>query len=143
MQAGKLRHKIVIQENQFLLDEEGKPQKDAYGAPVDRWVDVWPCRASIEPLSGREYFAAAQVQAEQITRFRIRFPRFQVRPGMRVKYRDPILSADRYFDIQAAIDQNEMHVDLVIMAAEQIKPLTPAGSESSPESTGAGSSGGD
>jgi SPP1 family predicted phage head-tail adaptor len=139
MQAGKLRNKIVIQENQYPLDEQGKAQKDVYGAPIDRWIDIWTCRSSIEPLSGREYFASAQVQAEQVTRFRIRYPRFQIWPGMRIKYHDPVLDADRFFDIQAVIDQNEMHVDLFIMAAEQIKPLTVAGGAES-ASSGASSS---
>jgi SPP1 family predicted phage head-tail adaptor len=139
MQAGKLRHKIVIQQNQFVLDEAGKAQRDDVGAPIDNWVDIWSCRASIEPLSGREFFAAAQVQAEQVTRFRIRCPRFQVWPGMRIKYRDPVLGVDRYFDINAPIDQNEMHVDLFIMATEQIKPLTAAGGAES-ASSGASSS---
>ena len=134
MQSGKLRHKITIQENRHPLDELGKPQRDPFGAPIDDWVDLWTCRASIEPLSGREFFMAAQIQAEQITRFRIRFPRFQIWPGMRIKYRDEILKADRYFNIQSVIDQNEMHVDLWLMTWEIIKPLTPAGSSSSSSS---------
>jgi SPP1 family predicted phage head-tail adaptor len=134
MQAGKLRRKIVIQENQYPLDELGKPQRDEYGAPINNWVDIYTCRASMEPLSGREYFAAAQVQAEQMTRFRIRYPRFQIWPGMRVKYRDVVLNADRYFNITAAIDQNEMHVELFVMAWEIIKPLTPAGGGSNSSS---------
>jgi SPP1 family predicted phage head-tail adaptor len=131
MQSGKLRHKIVIQQNQPPLDELGKAQRDGYGAQVDNWVDTWTCRASIEPLSGREYFSSAQIQAEQMTRFRIRYPRFQIWPGMRIKYHDPVLDADRFFDINAVIDQNEMHVDLFIIATEELKPLTAgAGSES-------------
>jgi SPP1 family predicted phage head-tail adaptor len=138
MKIGKLRRKIVIQENQYPLDELGKPQRDEYGAPINNWVDIYTCWASMEPLSGKEYFAAAQVQAEQVTRFRIRYPRFQLWPGMRVKYRDLVLNADRYFDINAVIDQNEMHVEVFIMATEQIKPLAPAGSESS-SSSGVGS----
>jgi SPP1 family predicted phage head-tail adaptor len=134
MQAGKLRRSIIIQENQYPLDELGKAQRDVYGAPINNWVDVLNCRASMEPLSGREYFSAAQVQAEQMTRFRIRYPRFQIWPGMRVKYHDSVLNTDRYFDINAVIDQNEMHVELFVMTTEQIKPVAPAesGSSSSP-----------
>lgn len=126
IKAGTLRRKIIIQQNQYPLDELGAVQRDEYGAPIDNWVDVWTCRASFEPLSGREYFAAQQIQAEQVTRFRIRYPRFQIWPGMRIKYYDAVLDADRYFNINAVIDQNEMHVDVSIMATEQIKPLLPA-----------------
>ena len=123
MQAGRLNSKIVIQENQYVLDGFGQPQRDEAGAPIDNWVDLWTCRVSIEPLSGREFFAAAQVQAEQMTRFRIRYPRIQIWPGMRIKYTDPILKADRYFNINAVIDQNERHIELWIMATEQVKPI--------------------
>ncbi|MCJ7564822.1 MAG: phage head closure protein [Candidatus Aminicenantes bacterium] len=137
MQAGKLRHKIVIQENRYARDELNQAQRDSYGAQVDNWVDVWLCRASMEPLSGKEYFASQQMQAEVTTRFRIRYPRFQIWPGMRVKYQDPVLEANRYFNIQAVIDQNEMHVELWLMTVEEIKPLAATGSESS---SGAGSS---
>lgn len=126
IRAGTLRRKIIIQQNQYPLDELGKVQRDEYGAPVDNWVDIWTCRASMEPLSGREYFASQQIQAEQMTRFRIRYPRFQIWPGMRIKYHDEVLNADRYFNINAVIDQNEFHVELSIMATEQIKPLVPA-----------------
>jgi SPP1 family predicted phage head-tail adaptor len=131
IQAGKLRKRIIIQENQYPQDELGKAQRDEYGAPIDNWVDIYPCRSSMEPLSGKEYFAAQQIQAEGMTRFRIRYPRFQIWPGMRIKYRDLVLKANRYFDIQAAIDQNEMHVELWLMTIELIKPLLPTGSGSS------------
>jgi SPP1 family predicted phage head-tail adaptor len=140
MQAGKLRHQIIIQENQYPQDELGKAQRDSYGAPIDHWVNIWTCRASIEPLSGKEYFAAQQIQAEQMTRFRIRYPHFQIWPGMRIKYRDPVLNADRYFNINSVIDQNEMHVDLFIMATELIKPLTVTGGESGSSPSGGESS---
>lgn len=138
MQLGNFRQRIMIQENQYQRDEANLQVRDSYGAPVDNWVDVRTCWASMEPLSGREYFAAAQVQAEQVTRFRIRYPRLQIWPGMRIKYRDLVLDADRYFNIQAVIDQNEMHVELVLMTTEQVKPLTAAGSNSS-SSSGVGS----
>lgn len=140
MQLGNFRHRITIQENRYQRDEANLQVRDSYGAPIDDWIDLRTCWASMEPLSGREYFAAAQVQAEQVTRFRIRYPRFQIWPGMRVKYHDSILEADRYFNIQAVIDQNEMHVELIIMTTEQIKPIAIAESGSSSSSTGTGPS---
>jgi len=123
IQAGKLRHRITIQENQYPLDAEGKAQRDEYGAPIDNWVDIWTCYASMEPLSGKEYFASQQIQAEGMTRFRIRYPGIQIHPAMRIKYHDPVLVADRYFDIGAVIDQNEMHVEVWLMSTEIIKPI--------------------
>lgn len=135
--AGKMRRRITIQENQFPKDELGNPQRDEYGAQIDNWVDIYSCWASMEPLSGKEFFAAQQIQAEQMTRFRIRYAHFQIWPGMRIKYFDFVLQADRYFDIQAVIDQNEMHVELWIMAIELIKPVSISGGASSGQSSGA------
>jgi SPP1 family predicted phage head-tail adaptor len=135
MLAGKMRHRITIQENRPPQDEQGRAQRDDYGAPLDSWVDIRACWASIEPLSGREYFAAAQIQAEQVTRFRIRYPWIQIWPGMRIKYRDPALDADRFFNIQAVIDPDEMHVELQLMATDQAKPLS---LDESSSSSGAG-----
>lgn len=129
MQAGRLRHKIVIQENR-------PTEKDEYGAPVDNWVDVLECRAGMEPLSGRQYFAARQVQAEQITRFPIRYPRIQIWAGMRIKYHDPVLNYDRYFNIDAAIDQNEGHREVFIMGTEQIKPAVTYSDKAAPAGSG-------
>ncbi len=123
IQAGKLRHRITIQENQFQRDEQNQPQRDEYGAQGDNWTDIRTCWASIEPLTGKEYFASQQMQAEVTTRIRIRYPGFQVWPGMRVKYRDPILAVDRFYDLESVIDQNEMHVELWLMAVESIKPI--------------------
>lgn len=134
MQLGNFRQRITIQENRYQRDEANQKVADSVGAPIDDWVDVRTCWASMEPLSGREYFASAQVQAEQVTRFRIRYPRFQIWPGMRIKYHDAVLVADRYFDIQAVIDQNEMHVELWLMCVEQVKPMVAAGSGSSSSS---------
>jgi SPP1 family predicted phage head-tail adaptor len=140
MQLGNLRHRITIQENRYQRDEANLQVRDASGAPVDEWVDVRTCWASMEPLSGREYFAAAQVQAEQVTRFRIRYPRFHIWQGMRVKYLDSVLIAVRYFNIQAVIDPNEMHIEMLLMTTEQIKPLVAEGSESSSSSGVVGNS---
>jgi SPP1 family predicted phage head-tail adaptor len=135
IQAGKLRKIITIQENQYQRDEQNQPQRDSYGAQVDNWVDVATIHASMEPLSGKEYFASQQMQAEVTTRFRIRYQRFQIWPGMRVKYRDAVLAADRYFDIQSVIDQNEMHVEVWLMTIESVMPVTPAAGGSSGSSS--------
>lgn len=113
MEAGKLRHRITIQENQWT-------ERDLAGKEVDNYVDLWTGRASIEPLSGREYYASAQIQAEGMTRFRIRYPGFQVKPHMRVKWTDAKTSTVRYYDIDSVIDQNERHIDVFLMATETL-----------------------
>lgn len=78
MQAGRLRHVITI--------EEPVETQDATGAMTTVW-QTWAdgVRASIEDVSTREQFAAAQVQAEITTRVRIRYRR-GVHEKMRIRH---------------------------------------------------------
>ena len=55
MRAGKLREKIVIQQN--------TPTQDDYGAEKEVWTTFATRRASVEPLKGNEFFAAQQTDA--------------------------------------------------------------------------------
>ncbi len=65
MRAGRLRHSITIQRLTAARDE--------FGAPVESWQDVAPLRAGVEPLTGREFFAAQQVNSEVSVRIVVRF----------------------------------------------------------------------
>lgn len=69
MKVGKLRHRIVLQQR---ADAE-----NAQGEVVPTWTDLAEVWGSIEPVSGREYFAAQQVNAEITARIVIRH-----RPGV-------------------------------------------------------------
>ncbi|MDV9030569.1 phage head closure protein [Pseudomonas sp. RAC1] len=86
MQAGKLRHRIDIQEFKAVRD----PVTLEYGEKD--WVTLWPkCPASVEDLSTREFLAAQAGQAEATSRIVIRY-----RPGvlatMRILYRGEVYS---------------------------------------------------
>ena len=54
MRSGMLRHRVTLQRFQ-----QGQ---DAYGGPVETWEDVAIVWASLEAMSGREYFASQQTQ---------------------------------------------------------------------------------
>ena len=56
--AGPLRHRVTVQR------PAAPAARDAYGQPADAWDDVDTVWAAIEPLAGRELFAARQVQAD-------------------------------------------------------------------------------
>ncbi len=103
--AAIFRHRITLQELVTGQDEAGQP--------VQEWQDVATVWGAVEPLRGREYFAAAQVQAEVTTRIRIRYCR-GIRPDMRVLY------DGRLFDILSVIDPEERHRELQLMAREVI-----------------------
>lgn len=103
--AAIFRHRITLQELVTGQDEAGQP--------VQEWQDVATVWAAVEPLRGREYWAAAQVQSEVTTRIRIRY-RSGIRPDMRVLY------GGRVFNVTAVIDPEERHVELQLMCREAV-----------------------
>lgn len=112
MQAGRLRHRVTLQRR--------VESRDATGAVVWTWAD-WADRwAAIEPIHGREYFAAAQVQSAVTTRVRLRYTR-GVTPKMRVKFVDAAESprVTRYFDIEAVLRPAERPIETVLMCVER------------------------
>jgi len=88
MQAGKLRHRIDIEE----FTEARDPDTGEFSEPA--WVAKWPkCPARVEPLSARDLVAAQAAQSEATKRMVIRY-----RPGvlssMRIIYRGEVYSIE-------------------------------------------------
>ncbi|SCY25308.1 phage head closure protein [Alkaliphilus peptidifermentans] len=105
MKIGKLRHRITIQEYQAT--------RDSFGAEVKEWVDIKTVWASIEPLSGREYFSAKQINAEVTTKIRTRYLK-GIHPKMRVLFND------RIFEILSVINVEEKKRELELMCKEEV-----------------------
>lgn len=55
------------------------------GTIREEWADYVSVFARVDPLLGREYFAAAAVQAEDLTKFTIRH-RGDIDPAMRIAF---------------------------------------------------------
>lgn len=55
------------------LWSRGTPTTDAFGQDTINWVNEGGYRAQVQPIRGREVFAAMQVQAESSVKVRIRF----------------------------------------------------------------------
>lgn len=92
MNPGALRHLVTIQKQ--------VETQNTYGAPEVTWSDVaekvW-CR--IEPLRGREYFAAKQVNADIEARVVMRYrnditAKMRLLHGMNEYYIDTIINVD-------------------------------------------------
>lgn len=62
MEIGKLRHRVIIQQNIQVQDSEG--------VMTENWVNLATVWASIELLQGRELLAAQAIAAEVSTRSR-------------------------------------------------------------------------
>lgn len=106
MQAGQLKHVIDIQ---VALNS-----RDGYGASTQEWITFLNrIRALVEPLSGKEFFAAQQVNAEITHSIKIRY-RTGIKPAMQVKF------GVRYFDIKSVIDIKEERREMYLMCVEVI-----------------------
>lgn len=105
MNPGNYRHKITIQER--------LTGQDSYGAPMESWTDLATAWASIEPLSGRELYAAQELNSEINVRIKMRY-----RPGVLSSMR--ILYGTRIFDILAVVDIEERHRVLELLCKEMM-----------------------
>lgn len=103
MRIGSLRHKIEIQERLTF--------RDAMGGEIVSWEAFCYAWASIEPLIGREYFAARQTQATTTHRMRMRY-QSGIKPYHRVQW------AERYFNIDAILNPEERNEELVLLCSE-------------------------
>ena len=101
MRAGRLRHRVTIQ--QLVPDP-------SIGG-TDIWHDYATVWAAIEPLRGREYLAAQQEGAEATGRITFRYIS-GVKPTMRIQH------GDRIYEIISPIDPEERHAELQLMVKE-------------------------
>jgi SPP1 family predicted phage head-tail adaptor len=103
MKIGNLRHRVTLQQK-TVIEDDLKQQSEA-------WTDIASVWACIEPLSGREYFAARQENAEVTAKITIRY-RKDVTPDMRA------VSEGRVFDVLSVINPGERNISLILMCKE-------------------------
>ncbi|HBJ69987.1 MAG TPA: head-tail adaptor protein [Alcaligenes faecalis] len=93
MQAGRLRHRLSIQEN--------RPGRDPdTGAVIPVWVELTAVRGSFEPLSARDFIAAAAAQTKLSARAVVRY-RADIKEKMR------LVHSGKVFLIQGALPDKE------------------------------------
>lgn len=105
MDIGSLNKKIRFQE---LQDTENE-----YGEPIQDWTDLKTVWASINPIVGKEYFAAETVNSEISHKIRIRYTE-GIKPNMRIKFKE------RYFNIISVINYQERNVEMQLMCKELV-----------------------
>jgi SPP1 family predicted phage head-tail adaptor len=105
MRAGPMRHRITIESP---IETQGSD-----GSIIQTWDVFMTAWASIEPLAGREYFAAEREQADISHRIRMRFA-----GGITHKMRVSIGS--RMFEIESVINIGERNRELILMCREAI-----------------------
>jgi SPP1 family predicted phage head-tail adaptor len=105
LRAGLLRHKIEIQNK--------VTRRSATGGEMVTWDAFAYAWASIEPLSGKEYFSARQAQATISHKIMMRY-----QSGIKPYYR--ISWGERNFDINAILNDGERNVSLTLFCTEVV-----------------------
>jgi SPP1 family predicted phage head-tail adaptor len=103
--AGRLEQRVTLQQRVAGVN--------ALGQASNSWasmLDVW---AAVEPLRGREFFAAGQTQSEVTTRITIRW-RQGVTSAMRVVWRG------QPFDIIAVVEPEGQRQTLELMCVQGV-----------------------
>lgn len=103
MDIGRLRHRITLENYKLVQDGIGVERKQWHSL-----VTVW---ASVEPLSGREYFATAAEKGEVTARITIRYQK-NISPTMRVRF------GERLFEVVSVINPQEKNIQLILMCKE-------------------------
>jgi SPP1 family predicted phage head-tail adaptor len=106
MEIGKLRQRVTIQEYAAT--------RDSFGAEVPAWADVATVWASVTPVSGKEYFASAQVNAEVSTKITMRYLA-GITPKIRVVFEA------RTFEIISVLNFEERDIELNLMCKERVE----------------------
>lgn len=104
MNIGRLRHRITLQK------QRNRPSD--YGAAVAEWHDVHHVWAEVKPLSGREYFANAQIQSDITTQIWLRYLP-DVDSTMRVVF------GGQLYDIVSVINYKSLNKTLLLQCKEQ------------------------
>ena len=105
LRAGLLLHKIEIQVK--------TAHRDMMGQEVVTWDAFAYAWASIDPLGGREYFAAQQIQSSISHKIMIRY-QANIKPYHRIKW------GEKIFDINAILNEGERNVSLILFCTEAV-----------------------
>lgn len=107
MKIGKMRHRITIEQKTRV--------PDGAGGYTESWVAfVSNVSASIDPVSGKEFFEAQQTQSEVSHKIRIRY-KLGVLPSMRVNFKGRIFAMT-----SPPINWEERNRDMLLMCSEVI-----------------------
>ena len=108
MRAGTLRQRVQLQEKQVV--------RDTFGAEVVTWATLATVWGAVEPLQGREFLDAQQIQAEISTRIRMRY-----RGDITVSPEKRVVWGAHVYDVLAVIEPETRRRELVLMCKEAVE----------------------
>lgn len=96
-----LRYRIVLQKQTITTD--------ANGIEAVTWPTVKTVWAAYEPVSGREYYAAAAINSENNVTFRIRYQK-DITPDMQIFFNNQV------YQILDILDTGGRHIELQLIS---------------------------
>lgn len=105
MRSGKLRHKLIIESN--------TPTRSTKGEKIDAWSTFSTVWGSVEPISGKEYFAIDKINTDVDYRIKIRHL-----PGITSSMR--VTFGTRSFDILSILNIMERNREIHLMCKERL-----------------------
>jgi SPP1 family predicted phage head-tail adaptor len=106
VRSGLLRNRLVIEK---LTTPE---VRDPFGSPVETWEEHATRWGAVEPLTGREFFEAQQMQAAADHMIRLRYDSATaaITEAMRIRH------GAKLFDVQSVRDPDSRHEEIQIVA---------------------------
>lgn len=106
MRIGRLKKRVMFQRKAETLD--------AYGENVGGWSDLVTVSAAVEPIAGREFFAAMQVQNDVTTMIICRYS--SAVSGVSTK--DRIVFGTNTYDINSIINVRSENREIQFMCVQ-------------------------
>jgi SPP1 family predicted phage head-tail adaptor len=106
MRAGRLRHRITIQDY--------TESQNSFGEATKNWTDYATVWAAVEPVKGREFWESQQINAEITTKVTMRYLA-GIKPKMRILY------DTRIFEIDSVINVDERNRELQLLVKETVE----------------------
>ena len=106
MRAGRLRHRITIQ--------EPKETRSADGSMAVTWEDVGRVWASVSPIRADERIRGNMLESEVSHRISMRY-----RDDINTKYRI-VFGTTRYFNIDSVLSPDERRISLELLCREEV-----------------------
>lgn len=118
IEAGRLRHRVRIEELTYLRDSNGEVIQDQNtGETRQEWAEVATVWAAVEPLSAREFIQSQAIQSQVTTRIVIRY-RDGLQAGMRaVHVRTG--RADMIYNIHGILSDQDSGLAYITMPCSQ------------------------
>jgi SPP1 family predicted phage head-tail adaptor len=113
IEAGRLRHRVRIEQSVLAVDSNGDVIQDNNGETTSSWVEVATVWAAIEPISGREFIQSQAKQSQITARIMIRF-REGVTAAMRLVHVRRNM-ADVVYNIHALLADKDSGLEYITM----------------------------